>query len=202
MTLPRFNLANQVTILRFFIALAVFLLLQLIGNGAFSAEKARWVSFATALLFTLGTSLDAVDGYLARKHGMVTAFGRIADPFVDKIIVCGSMIFLAAMPVSREFLAPWMAVTIITREFLVTGIRGYMESVGVSFPAELPGKIKMIVQSVSIAVLIATLAIEGEIWPFLRVLNHALVWSTLVLTLWSAFNYVVKAAERLGPKEI
>lgn len=201
MKFPRFNLANQVTLLRFAFALGCFLGLMLIEEERVLGTTRQWVAWIAGLLFGVGTALDALDGYLARKHGTVTAFGRIADPFVDKIIVCGSMIFLCATRETRTVLSPWMVVTVIVREFLVTGIRGYMESVGVPFGAELPGKIKMVVQSVSIGGLMFLVALQSTAAPLVWSVRM-LVWATLISTVWSAANYVLKAAERLGAKDI
>jgi CDP-diacylglycerol---glycerol-3-phosphate 3-phosphatidyltransferase len=199
---PRFNLANQVTILRFLFALACFAALYLLEEcrvGGTAAAVSAWVA---GVLFAAGTALDALDGYLARRYGTITVFGRIADPFVDKIIVCGALIFLCAIPQTRPYLHPWMVVVIIVREFLVTGIRGYMESVGVAFGAELPGKIKMFVQSLCIVLLILTIAVDGGRFVLVRAANHAFVWATLAFTVWSATSYVVKAAGRLGVRDI
>ena len=70
-------------------------------------------------------STDWLDGYWARKYGQVTTLGRILDPFVDKIIICGTFIFLAAVPGSRR-VAAWMAVVVVGRELLVTALRSFL----------------------------------------------------------------------------
>lgn len=202
MKFPRFNLANRVTILRFLMALLCFISLALLEDEACLQGTVRGaVAWITAVIFTAGTALDALDGYIARRDNTVTAFGRIADPFVDKIMVCGALIFLCATDECRAYLAPWMVVTVLVREFLVTGIRGYMESVGVEFGAELPGKIKMVVQSISIVGLIIVIGHPSQFWPW-KILIHTLVWATILSTVWSAANYVIKAARRLGARDI
>ncbi len=83
--------------------------------------------------FVLASGSDWVDGYLARRFGMVTVLGRVLDPFVDKILVCGTLIFLAAEPAfyrQPEPLQPWMVVIILARELLVTALRSWVEEPG------------------------------------------------------------------------
>ena len=81
--------------------------------------------------------------------GQVTKLGRIFDPFVDKIIICGTFIFLAAeWPASG--IAPWMAVVVMGREMLVTAIRSVIEQQGGDFSAQMAGKLKMVFQCVAV----------------------------------------------------
>jgi CDP-diacylglycerol--glycerol-3-phosphate 3-phosphatidyltransferase len=75
----------------------------------------------------------ALDGYYARKLKQISDFGRIADPAVDKITVCGTLVFLAAAPWAREVLDPWMVAVILSREFVINGLRSFLESKGISF---------------------------------------------------------------------
>ena len=202
MIIPRFNLANRVTLLRLVFALVTFAFLLLIQEeiGVVSwRNAAAWIALA---FFVVATASDALDGYLARRDNAVTAFGRIADPFVDKAIVCGSLVFLANIPDTALYLHPWMVAVVLIREFLVNGIRGYMESVGVDFGAEMPGKVKMVVQSFCIGFLIGIIAFQPEPPVWLTISCHILVWSTVLLTMWSGGLYVVKAARNLGASEI
>ena len=109
-----------------------------------------WMTQLCFWLFIIIALTDYLDGYLARRDGLVSAFGRIADPFVDKVMVLGTMIFLAVMPWSQPWFPAWIVVVVLAREFLVTGIRGYVESRGESFAADGFGKIKMVVQCFAI----------------------------------------------------
>ena len=93
-----FNVPNQLTVLRLLLSLALFALIAL------------EYYLASLIVFIVAASTDWLDGYWARKYGQVTTLGRILDPFVDKIIVCGTFIFLAAVPGSG--VAAWMAVLI------------------------------------------------------------------------------------------
>ena len=92
-------------------------------------------------MFVVAAGTDWLDGYWARKYGQVTNLGRILDPFVDKIIICGTFIFLAAVPDSG--VQAWMAVVIVGRELLVTALRSYLEGEGADFSASMSGKLKM-----------------------------------------------------------
>lgn len=183
---------NRITALRFVGALVLFAILAVFGDA--EPEKVRGVICLAFWLFVVTASTDFLDGYLARQGNLVSVFGRIADPFVDKVLILGSMIFMAVLPWSRAWMPAWVVVVILAREFLVTGIRGYVESVGGEFPADTFGKIKMIVQCFAVGSIIW---IEAYDWPagwrtFWEVLSHVLVWATLVATLGSGLSYVVR----------
>lgn len=187
---------NRITAIRFAGALVLFCIFATaLGDVDVEGIRARrgWVS-TSFWLFVLVAATDFLDGYLARRDKHITAFGRIADPFTDKVLILGAMIFLATMPWSRPWLPAWMVVVILAREFLVTGIRGYVESVGGEFPADRFGKIKMIVQSIAVGALIWL-----EAWPwgpawyrFWVIFATALVWITLVTTIGSGVTYLLK----------
>jgi CDP-diacylglycerol--glycerol-3-phosphate 3-phosphatidyltransferase len=158
--------ANLLTISRFLMAIVFFVLLGLFDP---KSERAWMLLDAATALFILAGVTDVIDGHLARTMGSVSQFGRVADPFVDKIIVCGAMIYFVAPP-----LAPvsgwhtWMVVAIIARELLVTGMRSTSESQGVAFTATWAGKLKMFLQCVAI------------VWS----LVHASHWTALAPGAW------------------
>lgn len=184
---------NRITAVRFAGSLVLFVLFASLGEGVLGAEPA-WFFPVAFWLFVLTAATDFLDGWLARRGNLVSAFGRIADPFVDKVLVLGSMIFLAVMEWSRAWFPAWIIVIVLAREFLVTGIRGYVESLGKEFPADWFGKIKMIVQCIAISAVLALFAFP---WPAvladaLRVLVHVFVWATLVTSLGSGVSYVLK----------
>jgi CDP-diacylglycerol--glycerol-3-phosphate 3-phosphatidyltransferase len=189
---------NRITALRFLGALVLFAIFALFADS--EAELVRPVIQLAFWLFVVTASTDFLDGYLARQGNTITAFGRIADPFVDKVLVLGTMIFLAVLPWSREWMPAWIVVVILAREFLVTGIRGYVESLGAEFPADTFGKIKMIVQCFAIGAILFT---HAYAWPeswraFWSGLGHVLVWATLLATLGSGMSYVVKTSQVLA----
>ena len=202
MLFPRFNLANKVTLARLLFAAVSCIFLLLIQEDWGVANWRHEAAWICETFFIIATASDALDGYIARRDNTVTAFGRIADPFVDKVIVCASLAFLTCIPETEGFLRPWMVAVILVREFLVNGIRGYMESIGVTFGAEMPGKIKMVVQSLLIGFLIGLIAFRDPDPPWVVYSTHLLVWGTMVLTLWSGLLYVQKAGRHLGARDI
>jgi len=200
--MPKFNLANKVTLLRLVFALVSFVFLLLIQEDIGVAGWRTTAAWIAVTFHIIATASDALDGYLARRDNAVTAFGRIADPFVDKVIVAGSLVFLASIPETQSYLRPWMVAVILIREFLVNGIRGYMESVGVNFAAKMPGKIKMVLQSLLVGFLMGVIAFQPEPPGWVHYSTIALVWATMISTIWSGGLYVVVAAKNLGRAEI
>jgi CDP-diacylglycerol--glycerol-3-phosphate 3-phosphatidyltransferase len=188
---------NRITASRFVGALILFTLLALIEKGILAQSCAMMgVAF---WLFVILAATDALDGYLARRDKHVTAFGRIADPFTDKVLIVGTMIFLTTMEPSKEWLPPWIVVLVLAREFLVTGLRGYVESVGGEFPADTFGKIKMIIQCCAVGSILFMEAFPwSEAWKgFWSPVVHLLVWGTLFTTLGSGLTYVMRTVRIL-----
>ncbi len=195
------NLPTQVTLLRLGLAIVFFVLIS-----QHSQRQPRiallYVCLAT---FIVAAATDYVDGYLARKHNQVTALGRMLDPFVDKVLVCGAFIFLAGPGFCRADgqnvtgLVPWMLVIILGRELLVTGLRGFSESQGVRFGAELVGKAKMWIQTLTVIILLFSIAYYGDkasagvVW-----VRTIAVWLTVVVTAASLLTYLIKARSLLN----
>jgi CDP-diacylglycerol--glycerol-3-phosphate 3-phosphatidyltransferase len=189
---------NRITAVRFAGAIVLFVMLAKYGES--DPEQVRTALCVSFWLFVITALTDFVDGYLARRDNVVTAFGRIADPFTDKVLILGTMIFLCVIPYTRDLLPAWMVVIILAREFLVTGIRGYVESVGGEFPADGFGKIKMIVQCFAVG---ALLWLEAYDWPaawftFWYELARWLVYATLFATVGSGVTYVMKTSKVLA----
>jgi CDP-diacylglycerol--glycerol-3-phosphate 3-phosphatidyltransferase len=168
----RRHVPNALTVLRVLLAGGVFAILAWWRAAPTGLDA--WL-LAAAGLFVLATITDALDGYWARKWSVVSAFGRVMDPFADKILVLGTLIlmagpaFSAMVPASADAGAamvaaamagftPIMVVLMLGRELLVTSIRAVAEGRGVQFPADWWGKIKMIVQSVAIPLVLVLLA--------------------------------------------
>ena len=184
-----FNLPNQLTGLRLILAVILF---GLIG----------WECYlASLVLFIIAASTDWLDGYFARKYGQVTTLGRILDPFADKVIVCGTFIFLAAIPQMAHVLRAWMVVVIVGRELLVTALRSFMEERGSDFSAKMPGKLKMVLQCIAAGVSLFYLSSNPPADPDVRNwvwwLLVTSVWSALILTIYSGIGYVRAAVELL-----
>ena len=197
----RINLPNQITIGRLILAVVFFVLLSRYDQRSPSASLLD-VCFA---IFVVAAVTDALDGYLARRQNQVTNLGRILDPLVDKVLVCGAFAFFAsdifvnAVGENVTGVAPWMVVLILGREFLVTGLRGFSESRGQSYEAALSGKLKMVSQSVTAGVVLVVVAHAlPASWGATAVWTmKALVWLTVVVTALSMLQYLIRSKDVL-----
>jgi CDP-diacylglycerol--glycerol-3-phosphate 3-phosphatidyltransferase len=168
------NVPNTITVGRLALAVAVF---ALIAN--------EWY-FAGLVVFGLAALSDALDGYFARLLNQETPLGRQLDPLVDKVIVSGSYIYLLTIPGTGLY--PWMVTAIILRELLIQGLRSHLEGRGQAFGAKTAGKIKTVVQCLSIsAILLALWLRPGPAWLLGR---DVLTWLAVLLTLYSGLGYV------------
>ena len=180
---------NRITALRFLGAFVLFGLLTVIGD-----EVQMMLIQVSFWLFVVVAATDFLDGYLARRDNLVSAFGRIADPFVDKVLILGLLIYLAVLEWSQPWVPAWAVVLILAREFLVTGIRGWVESLGRDFGADALGKVKMVLQSVAVGAVLFLHSFpwSEELFPYMSGFAHALVWATIAITLISGVSYVLK----------
>ena len=131
------------------------------------------------------------------KKASLTDFGRIADPFVDKIIVCGGFILLIQH--AHDIIPSWMVVVIVAREFLVNSLRSYSESKGIEFGATIWGKAKMFVQSFTISLILLFFA---HLQHLIAIKQGIIVmlWITVIITLVSGITYMVKAGPAILTK--
>ncbi len=208
------QLPNQLTVSRLAASVVFFTVLALVELGT---PAATWLLMSGFVIYILAGITDVLDGYFARKWNIASAFGRIADPIVDKVIVCGGFVLLAGanfsfaaagMPGAPGELEaslptwltggmatgvqPWMVVVLLAREFVISAIRGYSESQGLKFPATPAGKIKMAVQSVALCTILFQLAmVPSATWAV--ALKLAMVWLTVIVTVLSALVYVHRA---------
>lgn len=165
-----------------------------ISLGCFVAiERAAWGQ--SLALFLVAASTDWVDGWWARRFGQVSRLGRIFDPLVDKVLVCGAFVLLAARG-EASAIAPWMAVVVVVRELVVTAVRAEMERAGHDFSAGLAGKLKMVLQCAAVA-----LELAARTWPEaalgdigLRTAATGMAWAAVAATAWSGGEYLAKAA--------
>ena len=181
------NAPNIITISRLVLSVVLFALISL--------WKGESCGITAAILFAIAVFTDAVDGYLARKYNLITQLGRILDPFADKVIVLGTFIMLLERaPASGVNGA--MVVIVLGRELLVTGIRSFLEQHGKDFSANWIGKLKMILQSVA---LIASLLSISEVFqtPGFLLTRDILLWSAVVITVYSGWLYIQRAMQLL-----
>ncbi len=179
------NAPNILTMLRVVFSIAIFALLPF----QFYA--------ACIVLFLAAAATDFLDGYLARKYNLITVFGRIMDPFADKLLICGCFIYLCAIPELRIpwGIHPWMAVVIFGREMLITSLRAAVEKSGGDFSAKWIGKWKMAFQCVAVPACLLFLMAPN--CPFLKIVMLLSLWGTILITLYSGIDYIFKASKML-----
>jgi CDP-diacylglycerol--glycerol-3-phosphate 3-phosphatidyltransferase len=190
------NLPNLITLSRLVLALVLFVLIYI---------HDYWVT--AAVVFLLAAATDALDGYLARRYGTVTALGRILDPFADKIIICGAFIFLLDKKVATPSgelwsgVNAWMVIIVVAREMFVTSLRGFLEQQGKDFSATMSGKLKMVLQCVAVTASLLSLEDRFSSDTF-KLVRDVLLWSAVAVTVWSGLIYVVRAVAILrGTRE-
>lgn len=143
-----------------------------------------------AFIFSIASLTDFLDGYLARRSGDITKFGIILDPIADKFLVISALIVLVDM----ERLAAWIAITIIVREFLVTGLRVVALSKDIVIPAEVGGKIKTTIQIIAILCLILGRSIFNiDLYD----IGIVLIWAALFLSIISGVQYTISFGKKI-----
>ncbi len=167
------NLPNKLTVLRV-VAVPFFIILYL----------KEYVYLAT-VLFCIASATDAIDGYIARKRGMVTNFGKIMDPLADKILVISAFVIL----VQLDVVPGWMLIVILTREFVVAGLRTVAAADGIVISAGFSGKLKTVTQMIAVPLLLL------KNWPFKYFnipMDQWMLWICVILTVVSGIEYVFK----------
>jgi CDP-diacylglycerol--glycerol-3-phosphate 3-phosphatidyltransferase len=172
------NLPNQLTVARFVMALAFVALMS------FPYVLCHIVAYA---VFVMATITDYYDGKIARERNLVTHFGKLLDPVADKVLIVGALIMLMGMP--ALYIPGWTVVTIIAREFLITGARSLAASEGVVIGANIWGKTKAVIQMVYVFVFLG-LAILGQVLGWYA----DLVWGEWFGSAVETYNYVVRTA--------
>lgn len=181
-----YNLPNVLTMMRIAaIPLLVYLLMS----------PSRVAGFWATTVFALASITDWLDGYFARRMGIVTIFGKFLDPIADKLIVMAALIMI--LPYGR--VPAWMVLVILGREIIITGLRGIASSEGVVIQASNLGKFKTIFQIVAILGLLLNynyywfLGIQN---PLLLVNMHNVgmfyLWIATLLTVWSGVDYLIR----------
>jgi CDP-diacylglycerol--glycerol-3-phosphate 3-phosphatidyltransferase len=195
------NVPNMVTISRLILAVVLF---GLLSAGSYTAAL---------VTFIVAASTDWVDGYWARKYGQVTQLGRILDPFADKMIICGTFIYLAAAPqlpdgTPASGVVAWMATVILARELAVTALRSFIEQNGGDFSAKWAGKWKMVFQCLAAGFSIGKLqwfdattrSFAADLPTWVGSGLNVTLWVALALTIYSGLEYIwvsVKVLKRM-----
>ncbi len=189
------NIANKLTLLRI---LLVFVFMGVVWIPlSFSINSILWIAL---IIFVVASFTDFLDGYLARKHDLVTNLGKFMDPLADKMLVTTAM--LAIIDLGAKGLLPagilpvWIVVLILLREFMVSGIRLVAANQKTVIAANYLGKVKTVVQMAMIIVYL--LPIQSE---FIALLATCLAYAALLLTLISGFDYLWHNKNVLSMKE-
>ncbi len=191
------NWANRLTLSR--LALTVLFVVALSSSWQYART-------AALVIFLIAGLTDLVDGEIARRYGVITNFGKLMDPLVDKIMVAAAFISLVPL----KAVPAWAATTVVARDFLITGLRLMASAKGRILPAESLGKQKTSWQIVTIIFFLALLSIaelqhanETSTW-WLRAWGEAgpvLVWITVALTIYSGLRFAWRNRDLLAPDQ-
>jgi len=151
-----------------------------------------------AVLFAIASLTDFLDGYLARKSQQVTKMGILLDPIADKLLVISALIVLVDMAVVPS----WIAIVIIAREFIITGLRIVALSKDIVIPAEMGGKIKVVAQIASILILLldkTLIQVVNELKKYVDLysLGYTMIWIAMILGVVSGVQYFILFRKRL-----
>lgn len=180
-SMSAWNLPNMLSLSRVFLVPVVMVFLTLRTQFG-SIGGANVGDVLAGIIFILASITDAADGYIARKKKLVTNLGKFIDPLADKIMVVAVLVAL----VDLHRIPAWMVVVIISREFIVTGLRMIAASEGIVIAASKGGKLKTVSQIIGIVLLIFN--IPGAI---------AVMWAAMFLTIWSGADYLIKGVDLL-----
>ena len=180
------NLPNILTLLRIAL-IPVFIVV-------YYTTSWEWHNLAAAAIFGLAAATDWVDGYVARKYNLITAFGAFLDPVADKLIVVAAMVVLLEVHATAWFSIP--AIVIIGREIVISALREWMSELGDrdSVAVSMMGKVKTWVQMIAVAILLLAQP-EQEL---LTLVGFVAIYVAALLTLWSMVVYLIQAWPQLS----
>jgi CDP-diacylglycerol--glycerol-3-phosphate 3-phosphatidyltransferase len=202
----KLNLPNKLTVLRM-ILVPIFVVVMMVSD-------ALWASITGLCLFVIASLTDMLDGKIARRHNLITDFGKFMDPLADKFMVLGAMLVILYKSLTREdvnalFCAVffWAVLIVIFRELAVTSIRLVLSgSSGLVVPANMLGKIKTCTQIACVIACIAEPLFYQNIPSLahlMEILPLSLTTAVLMLffTLWSGINYIASYWKYLDPEK-
>jgi CDP-diacylglycerol--glycerol-3-phosphate 3-phosphatidyltransferase len=172
---------NQLTLFRI-AAVPIIIILMLFPN--------RICTFIAGLLFSAAAITDYLDGFLARKRGLVTTLGKVMDPVADKLLVSSAFIMLTSL----GWVPAWMACIIIGRELAVTGLRNIIAEKGEDLSASNLGKYKTGFQIAAIIPLMIHFPFFGL---DVQVIGNLFLWGALIFTIWSGADYFIRSRSLL-----
>jgi CDP-diacylglycerol--glycerol-3-phosphate 3-phosphatidyltransferase len=184
------NLPNSITLSRI---CSIPLLIWILSSNQFPSANGEKELLAS-VIFVLASMTDGIDGYLARKRGQITTMGILLDPLADKLLIAAA--FVTLVQFNPSLVPAWIAVVIIGREFLVSGLRSIAASEGFTIEASDLGKFKMLVQIISVVAVI--LDHRWQEWPIygqyffpVHWIARLAIWFMVLLSLVSAGDYFI-----------
>ena len=174
------NLPNKLTIFRV-ILIVPFIILLLGGNTGLFGSFSLYSDYVALVVFIIASLTDLLDGHIARKHNLITNFGKFMDPMADKLLVAAALIAL----VELNRIPSWVVIIIISREFIISGFRLIASDNGVVLAASYWGKFKTTFQMIMICLMIANI-------PILHIITAVIMWVALALTVISLMDYLIK----------
>lgn len=189
------NLPNKITVFRFILIPIIIVISVIDSLYAEPLIENLWVgNLIIFVLFAVGAFSDFLDGYLARKHNLVTTFGKFMDPLADKMLVMTVLIILMVQQDSK--LAPWVVIVIMAREFMVMGIRTLAAGENKIIAASKIAKVKTTVQFFMVFILLlggVPFALINK--TLSNVIEYVLIYAAAILTIVSGLDYFIKNKE-------
>lgn len=194
------NLPNSITLTRIF---SIPLLIWILSTSRFQSVDGEKELLASAL-FIAASFTDGIDGYLARKRGQITTIGMLLDPLADKLLIAAA--FVTLVQFNPSLVPAWMAVVIIGREFLVSGLRSIAASEGFTIEASDLGKFKMLVQIVAVvAVILDHRWKQWMVGPYMFPVHwiaFIAIWFMVFLSSVSAIDYFAAFWSRIDRRVV
>ena len=200
------NVPNILTVSRIFAVLIFVVLATFAEKDYMSAQAVFGVRLAAYILAILAGLTDLLDGYIARRYNFVSDFGALMDPLADKIFVTGTML----MAVEYRLMPAWIAVAVLCREFMVTGLRTLAAKKQVVISADRWGKLKTALQMVMLGIAGAAWVIDGgaqymhdAVWFGVRLWYLWLIYLTgiVIVTIGSGLGYFIKYRKLYLPEK-
>lgn len=182
------NLPNKITVSRVLL-IPIFIIFMIIDFGmgelSFGGVTLSVERLIGTFIFIIASMTDWLDGYLARKHHLVTNMGKFLDPLADKLLVSAAFIILVEMHLA----ASWIVIVIISREFAVTGLRLLLAGEGEVVAANSLGKIKTVAQLLAIILLL----FDNAFFALANIpAGEMMLYIALIFTIWSGADYFYK----------
>jgi CDP-diacylglycerol---glycerol-3-phosphate 3-phosphatidyltransferase len=195
------NLPNSITLIRI---ASIPLLIWILSSARFSSVTGEKELLASAV-FIAAAMTDGIDGYLARKRDQITTMGILLDPLADKLLIAAA--FIALVQLNPALVPAWVAIVVIGREFLVSGLRSIAASEGFTIEASNLGKFKMVVQIVAVVAVI--LDHRWKEWPVygtyifpVQWIAYLSIWFMVCVSLASAVDYFVAFWSRIDRRGV